>query len=524
MILFVLLHSKIKINIKDINTIQIAQLSNFEGKEVSLKGWISNKRTGKGLAFIILRDGSGFAQCVVDSSVVTQEELDLAFGASLESSVSLSGIVIKDERQLGGYEISVRSFKLIHKAEEYPIAKKEHGVDFLMQNRHLWLRSRKQWANMRIRNAIIFGMHKYFQENDFVQMDAPIFTGNACEGTTTLFSTDFYGEEAYLSQSGQLYGEAMAMALGKIYTFGPTFRAEKSKTRRHLSEFWMIEPEMAFYDLEMNMDLIEDFIRYLISEVTNKCKHELDVLGRDIDMLHKANVSFPRITYTEAVKILQGEMKVEGKSSLQVLKQDLDNAKVKLKENLEDIEQREAAISKGGIKKGVVNFNKNKISEMLSENKVLEELCKNIPQWIESAKNFNFGDDFGGSDETVLTRLYQMPIMVYNWPKGIKAFYMKECEEDDQFVKGVDVLAPEGYGEIVGGAQREDKLDVLLNKIKEHQLPEEAFKWYLDLRRYGSVPHSGFGIGLERFVSWMTGCKHVRESIPFPRMYGSLMP
>jgi len=503
---------------------QIAQLSEHLGQEVILKGWVSNKRKGKGLAFLLLRDGSGFTQCVVDANNVSDKNMELALDLSLESAVIVKGSVVKDDRQVGGYELSVKEIELIHQSEEYPISNKEHGVDFLMQNRHLWLRSKKQWAKMRIRNTIIYGIHSYFQQKGFVQMDAPLFTANACEGTTTLFHTDFYGEEAFLSQSGQLYGEAMAMAMGKIYTFGPTFRAEKSKTRRHLSEFWMIEPEMAFYDLEMNMDLIEDFMRFLVRRVVECCKEELALIGRDIDSLIKSDAVFPRLTYTDAVSILRGEKEVNGLSSLKVLEEDLTNAKSKLESNLSEIEEREANIAKGGLKKGVVNFNKNKIANLSAENKVLEEACRNIPNWIVSAKNFKEGEDFGGSDETVLTRLFETPIMVYNWPKGIKAFYMKECEEDARFVKGVDVLAPEGYGEIVGGAERENKLEILQSKIKEHELSEEDFKWYLDLRRYGSVPHAGFGIGLERFVAWMTGSKHVRETIPFPRMYGNLMP
>ena len=503
---------------------QISDLSKHVGKEVELKGWVSNKRTGKGLAFIILRDGSGFVQCVIDEANVSNETIDEAQSVSLESSVIIKGKVVKDDRQIGGFEISVNTFELISKSEEYPISKKEHGVEFLMENRHLWLRSKKQWANMRIRNTIIFAMHRYFQENGFVQMDAPIFTGNACEGTTTLFATEYYGEEAYLSQSGQLYGEAMAMAMGKIYTFGPTFRAEKSKTRRHLSEFWMIEPEMAFYDLEMNMDLIEDFIRFLIKEVLSNCKQELETLERDTAYLEKTSLPFPRITYSDAVLILRGEKDVSGKNAISVLEEDHKQAKQRLEEIDADITEREAIVSKGGIKKGKLNFIKNKIAQLSAEKRQLEELCRNIPQWISSAKNFKHGSDFGGSDETVLTRLYDTPIMVYNWPKDIKAFYMKECEDDPSYVKGVDLLAPEGYGEIIGGAEREDNLEILKQKIVEHDLPMEAFKWYLDLRRYGSVPHAGFGIGLERFVSWVTGIKHVRESIPFPRMYGHLFP
>jgi asparaginyl-tRNA synthetase len=355
-------------------------------------------------------------------------------------------------------------------------------------------------------------------------MDAPIFTGNACEGTTDLFETDFYGDPAYLSQSGQLYGEAMAMAMGKIYTFGPTFRAEKSKTRRHLSEFWMIEPEMAYYTNEMNMDLIEQFLRFLVTNVLEKNKAELEILDRDTTILEKVVEPFPRMTYTEAVKILKGEQDVNGKNSITLLEDEMKATQEAIDANNAEIEEKNEIIKKGGIKKGKMNFYKAKVETLTAENKTHEETLRNLPQWLESAKNFKEGEDFGGSDETVLTKLFDAPVMVYNWPTPIKAFYMKEVEGDDNFVKGVDVLAPEGYGEIIGGAERETDIEVLKKKIVEHELPMDAFEWYLDLRRYGSVPHAGFGIGLERFVSWMTGIKHVRESIPFPRMYGRLLP
>jgi asparaginyl-tRNA synthetase len=316
----------------------------------------------------------------------------------------------------------------------------------------------------------------------------------------------------------------MAMAMGKIYTFGPTFRAEKSKTRRHLSEFWMIEPEMAYYTNEMNMDLIEKFLRFLVGNVLEKNKAELAILERDTTILEKVVNPFPRMTYTEAVKILKGEKDVNGKNAIKLLEQEIEDRKAKIAENDAEIAEKEVIIAKGGIKKGKMNFFKNKVETLNQDNKAHEEVLVNLPQWMESAKNFKEGEDFGGSDETVLTKLFDAPVMVYNWPTPIKAFYMKEVEGDANFVKGVDVLAPEGYGEIIGGAERETDIDVLKKKIVEHDLPMEAFEWYLDLRRYGSVPHAGFGIGLERFVSWMTGIKHVRESIPFPRMYGRLLP
>ena len=331
--------------------VYIKDLRIHDQQEVTLKGWVSNKRSGKGIVFIILRDGSGFCQCIAGLENIGEEQFKIAESLGLESSLALSGKVVKDERQVGGYELQVSKIEVYHLTDQYPIAKKEHGVDFLMDKRHLWLRSKKQWAIMKVRNQVIFAIHKFFQERGFVQMDAPIFTGNACEGTTDLFATDYFGMPAYLSQSGQLYGEAMAMAQGLIYTFGPTFRAEKSKTRRHLTEFWMIEPEMAFYDLEMDMDLIEDFVRYVVSDVVEKCKIYLEVLGRDVEFLGEVNSKFPRITYKEAVEILRGEKEVNGKFSHQILEEDLRNLQAQIEKNATEIEERQATIDAGGIKK-----------------------------------------------------------------------------------------------------------------------------------------------------------------------------
>jgi asparaginyl-tRNA synthetase len=503
----------------------ISELSRYEGKEVELKGWVSNKRDSKGLVFIILRDGSGFAQCVVDVHKTGEVVFDAAKRLTLESAVAVIGNVVKDEKQLGGFEIQVHKLEVIAIAGDYPIAKKEHGVDFLIDNRHLWLRSKKQWAIMRIRNRIIFAIHSYFQKHNFLQLDAPIFTGNACEGTTTLFETDFFGKPAYLSQSGQLYGEALAMAHGKIYTFGPTFRAEKSKTRRHLSEFWMIEPEMAFYDLEMNMNLIEDFIKSVVHDVLTDCKQELALLERDVTFLQNAvDKTFPRIHYDDAVKIIRGEKDVDGKNSIKTLEADVEALKNKKMLLEKEISERETKMQSGTLKQGEINFNKNKIDTIKNEIKDIDDKLTNIPQWLESAKQFAWGGDLGASDETILTRLFDCPIMVYNWPTQVKAFYMKRDPQDERYVKGVDVLAPEGYGEIVGGAEREDNLDFLIERIKHEGLPMEVFQWYLDLRRFGSVPHAGFGLGLERIVLWITGGQHIREAIPFPRFYGRLDP
>lgn len=502
----------------------IKDLSKFEGQAITLKGWAANKRESKGLVFIIMRDGTGLCQCVVDANLVNEEIFNNARKATLETSLIITGKVLKDERQVGGYEVQATDVQLVHVAEEYPIAKKEHGIDFLMDHRHLWLRSQRQWSIMRIRNRIIYSIHQFFQEDGFVQMDAPIFTANASEGTSTLFETEYYGESAYLSQSGQLYGEAMAMAMGKIYTFGPTFRAEKSKTRRHLSEFWMIEPEMAFHDIFDNMDLIERFLRRVVSDVLRDCRPELEAIGRDTTILENIVKPFPRLTYDEAVSIIKGEKDVNGKNAITSLEEELKNVAAEIGTIHAEIADREEKIKTPGMKKGEIGFNQAKIDKLKQQLNDLEEQQRNIPQWLNSARTFEYGNDFGGSDETVLTRLFDVPIMVYNWPHAVKAFYLKRDPNDSRFARGVDTLAPEGYGEIVGGGERETDVELLTSKINEHGLPMEAFEWYLDLRRFGSVPHAGFGLGLERVITWICKLPHVRESIPFPRMYGRLRP
>ncbi|MCB0739375.1 MAG: asparagine--tRNA ligase, partial [Bacteroidetes bacterium] len=435
--------------------VNISQLANCIDQEIQLQGWVQNKRDGKGIAFIILRDGSGFCQCIVSQEDIGDVEFEKTKLLSLETSVRLTGKVVADERQLGGVEVHATALEIVGTSEDYPISKKAHGVDFLLDKRHLWLRSRKQWAIMRVRNEVIFGIHSFFQQEGYVQMDAPIFTGNACEGTTDLFETEFFDKPAYLSQSGQLYGEAMAMAMGKIYTFGPTFRAEKSKTRRHLSEFWMIEPEMAFYNLEMTMDVIEKFIQYVVNRVLENCKTELEVLERDTTTLQNVAKPFVRLSYNDAVKILKGEKEVNGKQSIKMLEEDLASKENRLKEIATEASEKEGILAKGGLKKGKIAYYERSIQQLREEQKQLEEDCRNIPNWISSALNFEYGSDLGGSDETVITRLFDTPVMVYDWPKVIKAFYMKESESDSTLVKGVDVLAPEGYGEIVGGGERE---------------------------------------------------------------------
>ncbi len=422
--------------------IHISDLKKHVGQEVTLQGWLFNKRSSGKVRFVILRDGTGYVQCVFFKGNLDEETFDLADKIGQESSIEITGKVKEEPRAVGGYELDGTGLKVIQDAKDYPITPKDHGIEFLLDNRHLWLRSKKQVAIMKIRHRVVKAVRDFFDERGFTLMDPPILTPNSVEGTSTLFETPYFDlGSAFLTQSGQLYAEAGAMALGKVYTFGPTFRAEKSKTRRHLTEFWMIEPEVAFADLNDDMDLAEEFLEYVVQTILKEKEEELKVLERDTTSLQKVMRPFPRISYDEAVEILK-------------------------KNNVE----------------------------------------------------FEWGNDFGGGDETIISNQFDRPVIVHRYPAEVKAFYMKRDPENPKLALAVDVLAPEGYGEIIGGSQREDDLDQLLARIKEHNLPQEPFEWYLDLRRYGSVPHSGFGLGLERTVSWICGLDHLRESIPFPRM------
>ncbi|MFB3903376.1 MAG: asparagine--tRNA ligase [Acidobacteriota bacterium] len=427
--------------------VYIEDIARYESQEVTLKGWIYN-RTDKGkLRFLIIRDGSGLIQAVVFQKAVPPEVFSVADAVTQESSVIVTGKVRSDQRAPGGYELDVSHLEVIQFAEPYPITPKDHGTAFLMENRHLWLRSSRQHAALRVRSEIIKGCRDFFDDRGFVLVDTPIITPAACEGTTTLFELDYFGEKAFLTQSGQLYNEADCMAFGKVYCFGPTFRAEKSKTRRHLMEFWMIEPEVAFADLDDCMKLAEDLISYLVQRVLDKRGEELKRLERNTCLLEKVRPPFPRISYSEAFDILE----------------------------------------KAGTE---------------------------TPR----------GADLGAPDETILSSRYELPLMVHRYPKDVKAFYMQPDPENPNLALCVDVLAPEGYGEIIGGSQRIHDHDLLLQRIREHNLPIEAFQWYLDLRKYGTVPHSGFGMGIERVVAWICGLEHVRETIPFPRMLYKIYP
>ncbi|MFF0826750.1 asparagine--tRNA ligase [Brevibacillus sp. NPDC003359] len=425
----------------------IARIGQHVGQEVRLGCWLYNKRSSGKIQFLQLRDGSGFIQGVVVKAEVAEEVWENASQLTQESSLYITGVVRADDRAPSGYELTVTGVEIIQIAQEYPISLKEHGVDFLMDHRHLWLRSPRQRAVMAVRSEVIRAMYEFFHENGFVKVDPPILTPTSAEGTTNLFHTKYFDEDAYLSQSGQLYMEAVAMALGRVYSFGPTFRAEKSKTRRHLIEFWMIEPEMAFVDHEENLRIQEAFVSHVVQSVLKNCGRELKTLERDTTKLQNVTGSFPRITYDDAIKLLQ-----------------------------------------------------------------------------EKGSEIKWGDDFGAPDETMIADHFDKPVFITHYPTEIKAFYMKPHPERPEVVLCADMIAPEGYGEIIGGSQRIDDPELLEKRFAEHELSEEAYRWYLDLRKYGTVPHSGFGLGLERTIAWICGLDHVRETIPFPRMLNRLYP
>ncbi|HFK7025409.1 TPA: asparagine--tRNA ligase [Listeria monocytogenes] len=428
--------------------ITINQASEFVGKEVTIGAWLANKRSSGKIAFLQLRDGTGFMQGVVVKAEVGDDIFATAKALTQETSLYVTGTINEDTRSPFGYEMAVSGVEVISESHDYPITPKEHGTEFLMDHRHLWLRSNRQHAIMKIRNEIIRASCEFFNKEGFLKIDPPILTGSAPEGTTELFHTKYFDEDAFLSQSGQLYMEAAAMAFGKVFSFGPTFRAEKSKTRRHLIEFWMIEPEMAFYKLEDSLQVQENYVAFLVKAVLDNCRLELDRLGRDVSHLEKMVAPFPRITYTEAIERLH-------------------------------------------------------------------ELGFDDIVW---------GDDFGAPHETAIADSFEKPVFITHYPKAIKPFYMPEDPENDQVVLCADMIAPEGYGEIIGGSERIHDLETLQARMEDFDLDQEAYSWYLDLARYGSVPHSGFGLGLERTVAWISGTEHVRETIPFPRLLNRLYP
>ncbi|OGU38971.1 MAG: asparagine--tRNA ligase [Ignavibacteria bacterium GWB2_35_12] len=440
----------------------IEDLHKVVGEEITLRGWVFNT-TGKGkLQFILLRDGTGVVQCVVFKGNVNEETFEAGKSLTQESSVIITGKVKAEERAPGGFEIDVTGLQAVQIAKDYPITPKEHGDAFLIEHRHLWLRSSRQNAIMRVRAAVIKAIRDFFDGNGFKLMDSPLLTPNACEGTSTLFETEYFDlGKAYLSQSGQLYAEASALALGKVYTFGPTFRAERSKTRKHLTEFWMVEPEMAYFDLDDDMDLAEDLVEYIVQFCLKTCTKELAILERDTTFLEKIKRPFYRISYSEAVDYLH-------KNNIP-LKKKVDGQEVDI-----------------------------------------------LP--------FPWGEDFGTVQEEAIMEQFDKPCIIHRYPTEAKAFYMKRDPENSKVVLAMDMIGPEKAGELIGGSQREDDYDALMKRIKENDLPVEAFQWYLDLRKYGSVPHSGFGLGVERTVKWITGASHIREVIPFPRMIYRIVP
>ncbi len=491
--------------------VSIEHLNDHIGEEVTLKGWLYNSRSGGKIEFLILRDGTGLCQCVVVKGQVPDDNFEEARALTQESSFVITGMIRAEQRAPGGYEMDVTNLETVSLARDYPITPKEHGTEFLADRRHLWIRSKRQTAILRIRHTIVRSIRNFFDDRGFILFDAPILTPNAVEGTSTLFDTDYFDlGKAYLTQSGQLYGEAGAMALGKIYVFGPTFRAEKSKTRRHLTEFWMVEPEMAWFDLDDDMELAEQFVSHIVQTVLKERRADLDILGRDIAPLEGIVAPFPRLSYDEAVEMLKSD------KTARMVDERIEQAGVE-----KEVLQVELADNKGKYGQVKEHLRRRFDAREIEINNRLEELeeqLRNLPQWKESARNFESGSDLGGSDETLLTWYFDRPVIVHRYPAGVKAFYMKRDPEDPGKALAMDVLAPEGYGEIIGGSQREDNLDFLLERIREHNLEQEVFEWFLDLRRYGSVPHSGFGLGVERTVAWICGLKHIRETIPFARL------
>jgi len=496
---------------------RICDLNQHVGREVKLCGWVYNTRFSGKIGFVIVRDGSGQCQCVLEKTDGTVGLFNRAKNLTQETALEVRGTVNQDDRAVGGYELKVTDLKVVHAAVDYPITPKDHGIDFLMKQRHLWFRSRRQYLILRIRATLIDAIRRYFNDNGYILIDTPIFSGSAGEGTSTLFSVDYFGEPVYLAQTGQLHVEAACMAHGKVYCFGPTFRAEKSKTRRHLTEFWMVEPEIAFADLDEVIDMAEDFVCSIVRRVLGDHRSDLEFLGRDVAALESIRKPFYRISYTEAADILRAP------KARQLLENDLAEKQAAI----ERLTARMAELdetAKTANKKWQQEKAAQGIQAAQMERADLAEQVQNIPHHMELAADFQWGSDVGGSDETIISRLHDRPVFVTHYPAEIKPFYMRIHREDDRLVENFDLLAPEGFGEIIGGSAREEDYDRLLSRIKAEGLPVEPYEWYLDLRRYGSVPHGGFGLGVERTLAWLCGLKHIRETIPFPRMMGKVYP
>jgi asparaginyl-tRNA synthetase len=493
------------------NAVYINQLKDHVGQEVTLHGWLYNSRASGKIQFLIVRDGTGLCQCIVEKGKVPDELFEQLKRLGQESSLSVAGTIRADERSVGGYEMAVTDAQVIAPAEGYPITPKPHGVEFLMKHRHLHLRSQRQWAIGRVRHTVIDAIRRYFNDNGFVLVDTPIFTTIVGEDQTSLFEVDYFGRPLHLTQTGQLYLESAAMAYGRVYCFGPTFRAEKSKTRRHLTEFWMVEPEVAFTDLDGLLHLAEGLVSSIAQRVLADNRSELQTLGADIPLLEKVQPPFYRLTYSEAVEILKGpktrEFMARERDELQKQKQQMES-------RIAELEKQQA----GQLKQ----WQQDKIAaELIDLRGELEEVntkIENNPKHDQLAAEFTWGKDLGGSDETIISQMHDKPVFVTHYPREAKAFYMKTDRQNEKVVENFDLLASAGFGEIIGGSVREDDYDRLLARIKDQGLNPETYNWYLDLRRYGSVPHGGFGLGVERTVAWVIGERHIRQCIPFPRM------
>jgi len=490
---------------------KISDLKNHVRKQVTLAGWLYNSRSSGKIQFIIIRDGSGLCQCIVEKNNVPENLFDKIKHLGQESSLTVTGTVRQDERSVGGFELDLTNAKIISETTDYPITPKSHGIDFLLKNRHIHLRSQRQWCIGKIRHTIINAIRNFFNENDFTLIDTPIFTTAAGEEADSLFEVDYFGTPIHLTQTGQLHLESAAMSFGKVYCFGPTFRAEKSKTRRHLTEFWMVEPEIAFIDLDGLLELAENLTAYIVAQVLQKNKEQLNTLNVNTKSLEKITPPFNRLTYTDTVDILKGE------KTKKFLSNQLENLKEQKQNLLSHIEELE-----NELKQPLKKWKKEKFdAELIELNSTLSELdtkIENNPKHAKLAEQFQWGKDLGGSDETIISQMHEKPVFVTHYPKHAKAFYMKEDSENENVVQNFDMLAPAGFGEIIGGSMREDHYQTLLKRIKEQKLDPANYDWYLDLRKYGSVPHGGFGLGVERTIAWLTHEKHIRQCIPFPRL------
>jgi asparaginyl-tRNA synthetase len=495
--------------------VNISELSGHLDQEVNLRGWLYGKRSGGKIIFLLVRDGTGLCQCPVEQK--DAEAFAAAGALTPESSLRLSGRVRRDDRAPGGYEVAVRALAPIQIARDYPITRKAHGIDFLFSHRHLWLRSPRQAAILRVRHTVITAVRRFFDERGFTLIDTPILSPGAAEGAGTLFRVDYFGEEVFLAQTGQLYLESACLALGKVYCFGPTFRAEKSKTRRHLTEFWMVEPEIAFAELPDLLQEAEAMTCYLVAAVLEKHRDDLRLLERDPAPLERVAPPFPRLTYSEAVDRLRHP------DTLQQLEQQLEEDRRRLANLIQELSDREEQLK--AARPGWSHDKlEGQVQELREQIRLLQADVENQPAHIEQARTFPWGKDLGGAEETMLSRQFDRPVFITEYPRAVKAFYMKRSPARPDVVLNLDMLAPEGYGEIIGGSQREDDLDALLQRMAEEGMATAPYEWYLDLRRYGSVPHGGFGLGIERTVAWLCGLKHIRETIPFPRMMGKIYP